>query len=808
MLSARRLVQLGLAMSGVAVIALPLATSAKTGQEGESSGFRVGIPTVVDPIRGVGEPDMIVDNHNNALITGPGGSGTQTSFFWQTRDGGLSYPLMGPSQGHWVCPASGGGDSLVVQDRKTGDIYLTDQEALADIGSAKIAGGSGAVTSKCATAPGLTADRPFESVLNSTAAPQNKADSGKPLLYLSWLCSGCLGIGGSQGPTAGGLAFGWSDDGVNFHAADPGVAADTPITNTMQEAGTINNFQWHGNMVSDPTTGIVYTALSCGGGCPNGDTSTQVGVVVGTPPAVPNPANPGQFASLTYNKAAATNEATSLFPVLGMDRNGTLYLAYIEGDGAASTSAPLSPTAWHLYYTYSKDKAHTVWSPPVQVDHGAQTATTDFGWMAVGDPGKLGFVWLGTDKREHPSAQDSGTPRQWHPFMAVTTNGLSANPKFQQQQAGIGPNHINDMCLQGTIGCITSVGNRNMADFISCDIGPDGALQAVWANDSNLLHTDPTTLIPGLPLTETARQVSGPRLIGKGSIESEDERFSTHPAFGIKDARNDGLYPVDPNQGAQHNVAQLDLTSSRVQWDGTNMIVHASAADLSSTSSPSLTQGNVWYLTTWQYNHTIYFARAESDNGGALKFAAGPAKSFDRPGLNAQTVATLVDYSGGTTVQGTRTGNDIAITVPPSVVGNPPAGSLLELVTAFTALDNGAPLFVSPGTGNIPTVTDATPAYNTLLVKPSAEHADGPQNASSGGSGGGGAGNAGHPSTGQGGSANSPNTAGNASAATPAAQLSSQNASASLPSAPLGAGLALVALAGATWLGRRRRRTS
>ncbi len=799
---ARLSVRLGVALAGAAAIAVPLATSAKTPPPPPP--FAVGIPTVVDPIRGVGEPDMVVDGSDNALITGPGGSGTQTSFFWRSRDGGLTYPALGPSQGHWLCPASGGGDSLVVQDPGTGDMYLTDQEALADIGSAKL-GGDGSLATKCASAPGITADRPFEAVLDSSSSPQGAVDH-KPLLYLSWLCDACLGVNGSQGPTAGGLAFGWSDDGVNFHTAEPGISPDTLPTEALGEAGSINNFDWHGNMVADPRTGYVYTALGCSSTCADGkNRGNQVGIVVGAPPASANPANPGQFSSLTYQTAVDTDpdgskmaQKTSLFPVIGMDSNGTLYEAYIEGDGAATTTDPLPPTAWHLYYAYSTDAPlHQHWSKPVQVDHGAQTATSDFGWMAVGDPGKLGFVWLGTDRREHPSFQDSPPVRQWHPFMAVTTDGLDANPVFQQQQVGIGPNHLNDMCLQGTVGCITSVGNRNMADFISCDIGPDGALQAVWANDSNQLATDPTTLIPGLPVTETAREVSGPRLRGTGSVR--DSRFSTTPTSSIADRRGDALYPVDPTQGGQSYQPQLDLTASRVEWDGMNMVVHLDAASLDSTSSPALAQPNVWYLTTWQFEHRIYFARAQSTAGGPLSFAAGPARSFDRPGLNGQTVATLVDYSGGTAVTGTRRGNDIAITVPASDVGNPRTGSLLEVVTGFTALDSGAPLFVGPGGGNIPTITDATPAYDTVLT-PSSEDGDGGHGHGKGGNGGA-QGAAGAPPKAGDHPAAAPSPADGAAAA--ATAISAQAAATAISPAPTAAGLGLL-LAGA--LSRRRRR--
>src|SRR5438477_10856301 len=125
----RLLVVVALAVPALLVLA-PTAESADT--------FRVGIPTIVDPVRGAGEPDIAVDNGGNALITGPAGSGSQTSWFWHSADGGLTYPLLGPSGGHMVCAASGGGDSLVVPDRakNSNNLYLTDQEALADIGSA------------------------------------------------------------------------------------------------------------------------------------------------------------------------------------------------------------------------------------------------------------------------------------------------------------------------------------------------------------------------------------------------------------------------------------------------------------------------------------------------------------------------------------------------------------------------------------------------------------------------------------------------------------------------------------------------
>jgi hypothetical protein len=66
-------------------------------------------------------------------------------------------------------------------------------------------------------------------------------------------------------------------------------------------------------------------------------------------------------------------------------------------------------------------------------------------------------------------------------------------------------------------------------------------------------------------------------------------------------------------------------------------------------------------------------------------------------------------------VKGARTATGFRLTVPASVVGSPASGRLLECVTGYSALDNGLPLEIGPGAGNIPTVTDATAAYNFQL---------------------------------------------------------------------------------------------
>src|SRR5207244_8948120 len=113
---------------GAAAVAGLALTPVASAQPARPSAFSMGVPTIVDPVRGVGEPIIAIDNDHNAWISGPGGSSTQTSFFWHSNDGGQTYPLSGLPGGHWLC-SSGGGDSHLLVDHVNGDVYLTAQQA-------------------------------------------------------------------------------------------------------------------------------------------------------------------------------------------------------------------------------------------------------------------------------------------------------------------------------------------------------------------------------------------------------------------------------------------------------------------------------------------------------------------------------------------------------------------------------------------------------------------------------------------------------------------------------------------------------
>src|SRR5438309_979472 len=108
------------------------------------------VPTVADPIKTYGEPDIGIDNKGRVFVSGPTGTGTQRSGWSGSVDGGQTYrevtqcavpsqvgsctfPLNpDPFQGTNAVP--GGGDTEIVFDNKTGagqpGMYFSDLYAL------------------------------------------------------------------------------------------------------------------------------------------------------------------------------------------------------------------------------------------------------------------------------------------------------------------------------------------------------------------------------------------------------------------------------------------------------------------------------------------------------------------------------------------------------------------------------------------------------------------------------------------------------------------------------------------------------
>src|SRR5437588_11458065 len=141
------------------------------------------------------------------------------------------------------------------------------------------------------------------------------------------------------------------------------------------------------------------------------------------------------------------------------------------------------------------------------------------------------------------------------------------------------PMNYNDLCLQGT-GCISSQGNRNLADFFTVTIDKSGAAEIVYDDTSNGLAQpgftptgNQTVDHAGAAVVTVARQSSGPGLYGTAV-----SGLSNAPTSGITDPSGDALYPVIGGT----NVPGMELLGSSIGLasDGRTLNITTKIADL------------------------------------------------------------------------------------------------------------------------------------------------------------------------------------------------------------------------------------
>src|SRR5207244_8946700 len=172
-------------------------------------------------------------------------------------------------------------------------------------------------------------------------------------------------------------------------------------------------------------------------------------------------------------------------------------------------------------------------------------------------------VWYGSDKNVNPSSQSG---QSWNVFMGqvvfpTDSSGAVTGGKAPVTLVQVTPHpmHYDGICLQGT-GCITSQGNRNLADFFSITIDQQGAAEIVYDDTSNGLVQpgftptgNQTVDHAGAPLVTVARQSSGPGLYGT-TVSGPPNA----PTTGVSDPSGDALYPVIGGT----NVPGMDILGS------------------------------------------------------------------------------------------------------------------------------------------------------------------------------------------------------------------------------------------------------
>jgi hypothetical protein len=714
-----------------------------------------GTPNVMDPMESVGEPTIVHSpaSDNTVYASGPWGTGTQRSLWHASADLGETFRLVQqcpPTSGFvaTVCPAPtavngtanppGGGDTDQRLD-STGKDYFVDLWALAcdrvatttDHGATANQNAYG-----CNSPTALPSSRPdgsdrqwlavFDPKLTGvTATAPDKALT--PLTYMEYNNLQTVQTGCSY----------WikSTDGINY----------SPANNDT------GNFGCDGYPSVDQVTGKVFEASGC-----TVSSSPALCLNIGTPDSTGNLCFLDDPAAVTIGGNAATcpkgpglitaagglaGDPDLLFTVSSMDTGRNLHITYAVSPPSTDTTnkhyqvfTTVAPANNAVAVGGCTTNCWNHWATPVQVSQAPSNVNV-FPWMVAGGPGRSDSVWYGTSSFIDPSTNGG---QAWNVYMnqvvwPVDGSGAVtlAAPSTSMVKVSPHPNHYNSICLQGT-GCITSQGDRNLADFFSVTLDHSGAAEVEYDDTSNALEQAVFTPVsgladhPGAPVVTIARQDSGPGLLGTDVTTRPNEPTAT-PTTGQSDPAGDALYPVIGGT----NVPGLDLVSSAatgnvanklaLSADGKTLTVTMNIADLTGTGIANATTAIpggqfLQYVTRWVQcgtfsgtgagNCIIYYAMAETHvvagQAGQFQFFGGSADSIDLCSVSAcdphvevypEGVSTSVPTATGNTESGTvtcpttpsaATPCTIAISVSTADIGSPTASTLLEEVGSYT----------------------------------------------------------------------------------------------------------------------------
>ena len=647
-----------------AVVAFAVAVPAPMARSAPAGESAFGVPRIVDPIHTYGEPDIKVAPNGDMHVSGPQGTGVQRSIWNVSHDNGDSYRVVqGLPLNQAIAPnksslGPGGGDTEIAISRDN-TVFFSDLWALTCF-TAGVSHDAGATVSSnpigCSHPPG---DRQWMAVFEPTAADKTTSPyKGKtPLVYFTY------------------------DNVINADQLDKttdGINYSGVTTYADGNGYSIAN----GNIVVDQHTGDVMAVVAHQ---PADDTKFGLALAVG------EPSDDAGGVTFHYNTITdkLLGDPQMLFPVLAQDTDRNLYAVWSEDASTDAKGNPDCPGAkqecFHVYYSYaSAADGWKAWSAPVQLDQ-PPALTNIFPWVAAGGPGIIDVVWYGTDQRLNPSDQKN---QAWHVFMSQVDKANTVKPHVAQSRVTPHPMHYNDICLLGT-GCITQIGNRNLADFFQVTIDHEGRARIVYDDTSNKLVQEnfPGPIDhEGAPVVSVATQNTG---LNAWTGQPLKPAESAAPIAGTSDPSGDALFK--PLGGT--NVPAADITDARLSLEGDTLHVRVTTAGGPLSAVAQAGGGTAAQIfVRWQMGDVLYYAGVEQGGGGAPTFYAGPTKTVDLCSVSACDPHYLVypaPPAGGTAVKGTVTGSgpvtyDIA--VPASVVGNASAASLLEEVAAYTTV--------------------------------------------------------------------------------------------------------------------------
>jgi hypothetical protein len=415
-----------------------------------------------------GEPSIQDDGRGHVYITTPQGIGSTNSGVLLSRSLNDGLTFLAPQTTGGVV---GGGDSDVTADVTGKNVWIADLAAAftnvlrsTDLGA----------TFPTQTQAGPEDDREWLTPLGKTLILTYHDFAGNiPVIFISNDGGTTFAPGGTNG-----LIIGPNDPG--FADAKCNTLVSKPVTDS------------HGNLYVLTNTSTLAEDLA--GGCATVTPLDRLYLSV---------SHDGghTFTTTLINdiSKATTGKAMSgswghVFNQLGIDAGGNLY---IDASGTLEGSLPL-----RNYLLVSKDHGKT-FSKPI-LTHASPNAQL-FPSIAAGQAGQVAVGYYQGTKPDHHA-----TGNDYQFVIDESFNAVSAQPTFTRTVLkplkGATP-HPDGICTDGIL-CGTpasSGGNRNLADFESIAVDPNGHLEVIIPADCNACK--------GITENWFYKQTAGPLLV-------------------------------------------------------------------------------------------------------------------------------------------------------------------------------------------------------------------------------------------------------------------------------------------------------
>ena len=615
-----------------------------------------------DPIRMVGEPDVVIDNHGGNYVSGPGGSTTQASWFWKSDDNGIQWHLVG-------CPAksncqNGGGDTEITIANNR-DVFASDLQTLQCNSTFRSYDEGKTFTPGEGCFP--ETDRQWMAIYDP-----NSSATGRRIY---------LGANHVAGPE-GCYVLVSTDNGVTYLPPDPNNNPTADIG-----PGCIGRF------AVDPANGDIFVPADGG--------TTMVSTNGG----------------ISWQARGSNGAQGNFFAPIQIDTARNLWQAWTEGSKTYLSYSTDRGFHWHA-------KMQVSTGPGSPIGGGPGLRQVLFPWLTVGDPGRVAVVFYGTTDNGNTGGFPGSPQALWHAYATFSTNAMDASPTFTQVQATEHVMHRGAICTGGFPGCLLANSDRSMADFFMVDKDPDGRVFIAYNENGDLSNVivDPSTgqsEYIGKPINAVLRLRTGPSLFAAkgnllpdptppnvtiGSVTRSGTTLAVGGTHGLppgnwsSDPAGDARFPVVPIASANHPA--LDILQASAGDNGTNLTFKMKLADLSAAAlADAATAGGTpsWMVVWWQGKGGIgpptmtppYQSHWYVKWRGGTTFEYGRVSSVDAPALGAPTPKVLTYVPSGS-ASGTVNGNDVTINVPLASLGGLTAGDKIDHVIAYSLVEHGS----------------------------------------------------------------------------------------------------------------------